>query len=257
MLIKVQTFGDWDFFLEVDCSYSVQDIISRVKEVLKANGRPDIPLKLILLFEGTKLDPESTIGYWNMREGSVIQAVYQIGPPTEESLFIVRVKLVTGELTKMEIKPTDHVWNIRGQISAMNGCSSFPHRIMYEGRFVHDDERVIGIGLRAGDTITVVLEQGGGPSVIVWVKTLTGIKREFGLRWNDDVYAIKERIRHWTGVEIGSFIVEGEAVANETSGRDLVVQAGQKWSVALCMCMVRRQSVEGSYVVSLEGTAVK
>jgi ubiquitin-like protein Nedd8 len=80
------------------------------------------------------------------------------GKPT----MLVKVKLLTGNQTEIDIDPTDTIWRIKERVEEKAGIDPKQQRLIFGGRQLADDRAASDYNIEGGSVLHLVIALRGG-----------------------------------------------------------------------------------------------
>lgn len=76
--------------------------------------------------------------------------------------MLVKVKLLTGNQTEIDIDPTDTIWRIKQRVEEKAGIDPKQQRLIFGGRQLADDRPANEYNIEGGSVLHLVIALRGG-----------------------------------------------------------------------------------------------
>ena len=74
----------------------------------------------------------------------------------------INIKTLSGGITKLDVEDTDKVTYLKQLIQEKVGIAVPQQRLVMNGKILPDDKTCVDAGLKAGDTVQLILQLKGG-----------------------------------------------------------------------------------------------
>jgi len=74
----------------------------------------------------------------------------------------IKIKTLTGKVVELNIEPTDTIYRVKEMLEEKEGIDPKQQRLIFGGKQIGDELSANSIGVRADDTLHLVLALRGG-----------------------------------------------------------------------------------------------